>query len=319
MVGLNLSERNLGYQLLKLKEDFGPVRDAIILRSADIRQQGPGCIAAVDALRTFARGLDILAAQRLICALVGTQGNFFTASSACADVATYANASARLAPWSTYDASFIDPTPEELQSLQAWPAELGVGTKAVTQFITDTPNNACEIYTSAFEVSGYPLALLMEFLVHSSYPTLIPELSESELPNITHDLYNGSAARATEITSNVNSIFGFTGQSPLLSMRSYPSAELDQAGAPTLCAGIAKQVDLIGRAPADTAAPYSSGYYGVLASGFASCASGAFGSDQKLCYQSRVFDVIPMLITALLDLNAEFGKLSSFKLVSELK
>ncbi len=318
-VGQDLSERNLGYQLLKLKEDFGTIRDAIILRSADIRQQGPGCIAVVDALRNFARGLDTLAAQRLVCALVGTQGNFFTASSACTDPAVYANASSRLAPWWNYDATFADPTSEELQSLRPWPEKLGEGTRGVDMFMSDTANNVCEVYTSAFQVNGYPLAMLMEYFLGGSYPALFPELPENELPTITRDMYFGTAARKSEIASNVDKVFKFTGQSPLIGMRFVDAPEFEQIGASTLCAGIAEQVDLIGRAPGDTASPYSSGYYGVVASGIAGCASGAFGSDQQLCYKSRVFDVLPKLITALLDLNVEFGRLSSFKLVSELQ
>ena len=318
-VGQDLSERILGYQLLKLKEDFGAVRDAIILRSADIRQQGPGCIAVVDALRNFARGLDTLAAQRLVCALVGTQGNFFTASSACTDLAVYANASSRLAPWWSYDATFADPTSEELQSLRPWPERLGEGTRGVDMFMSDTANNACDVYSSAFQVSGYPLALLLEYFLGGSYPTLFPDLPENELPTITRDMYFGTAARETEIASNVDMVFKFTGQSPLTGMRFVDAPEFEQIGAPTLCAGVAKQVDLIGRAPGDTGSPYSSGYYGVIASGIAGCASGAFGSDQQLCYKARVFDVIPKLIDALFELNAEFGKLSSFKLVSELQ
>ena len=317
--GVNFNERIKGYQLLKLAEDYDLIDEAIMLRSADLRQQGPGCIATGDALHAFANGLLPLAAQRLVCALVVTPGNAFAGSAACPDLFGYANASNRLAPWRVYDTTFADPTPEDLQSLQAWPKKLGVGADLAKKLNNQTQNRVCDFLTGAFEVQAVPLAWFLQYVTANSYQALTPELSEMELPSLTRDLYYGTQTRKNKLINYVDSQLNKAGQQPLRTDYSFLTNQPELTALPALCADVDKQVGLIGRAIGDTALPYSSGYYGVVVSGLAGCASGAFGSDTVLCYQTRVFNVIPKLITALLDLNSELGKISTFRLVSELE
>ena len=317
--GVAFSERLKGYQLLTLEADFADVKEAILARGADIRQQGPGCIETVDSLFTFARGLEILAIQSMMCALADKQGTLWTGGPACTEVFTYTNANNRLAAKIAPGVAFADPTPEYLQALQAWPKELGVGSNTDVRYSNDSEANVCNAWTGAFEVSPSTLRSYMEAVIAIAYPTEIPELPAESLPMTTKKLYFGTASEKKELISAVNSIMDFQGGAPLLSVRAISGNSLDYLGINTLCAAVAAQVDLIGRAPTDDTAKWSKGLYGVLMSGLARCDKGDFGSDLRACYMSRVWTIAPKLIDALWIMNDELGKTSNFRLVSEFK
>jgi hypothetical protein len=317
--GVAFSERLKGYQLLKLQTDFTDLKDALLSRGADIRQQGPGCVETVDSLFTFARGLDILAVQSMMCALADKPGTLWNGGPACSEVFAYANASNKLARLIAKDVPFADPTPEYLQALQAWPKELGVGSNTDIRYSNDSEANVCNVWSGAFEVSASTLRSYMEAVIAITYPTEVPELPADSLPMTTQKLYFGTAAEKKELIAAVNSLMAFQGGAPLLSMRAISGDSLDYLGISTLCAGVAAQVDIIGRAPTDDTAKWSKGLYGVLMSGLARCDKGDFGSDLRACYLSRVWTIAPKLIDALWVMNDELGKTSNFRLVSEFK
>ena len=329
MSGLDQRERSAANNLLVLHYSFYPeIKDGIMSRAPDIRQQGRGCIESFDQILSAYRGIPIAAAQILACSLnEGIKAVF--ANQSCGDLFAswnMANAVVRT-PLKDSEREFSDPTSVYLQSLRPWMPPTDASS-AYERYLSGSEAETCEGWAGAFQVDARVLVSVLENLNNDVYPNNPPigwnatsPIPAADLTSTTRDLYYGTDKKRQETLEAIFSNFSFAATAPLGAPRTIIGSDpkLQSLNLNVVCAKVNERVDVIGRAADDQIVPGSAGD-GLIAKAFEGitlCKSGKFGSDTDACLATRFFGVIPILMSEWQKLHTSFSELSWFIMVSE--
>jgi hypothetical protein len=326
--GLSQSERVVANRLLQLHYQFLPeIKDAILERAPDIRQQGPGCIQSFDDLIDADRGIPLTAVQILMCSL-NERINVAFANAACPSISASFNvANVVRGPLTMSEQSFLDPSSEFLQNLRPWqiPSD---DDSAYESYLSRSEATACELWSGSFEVDSSSLVSLLENLNYVVYKDVLPAdpvtaqpIPQELLTQTTQTFYYGTPKQIAKESDAIIEVFRFSAIGPMGSMRNIfgSDEELSSLGLDKICAQVNSVVDVVGRAGTDKYVPGSlgDGYLAKAYEGFTLCPQGTFGSDVVACTATRFFGMLPKLVEEWSKLHEAYRDLSSFVMISE--